>query len=123
MVTAQRVSHPNFAHGTNPASAVMAGMKVVPVKVTNEATSMSTTSRPDQAHADRLAALTVTYPSTHGVFEASIREIYEAIHAYGLVYMDGATQRLLGCVDRAISVLMFAISTLQDPSAFLTVSN
>jgi glycine dehydrogenase len=83
---------PNSAHGTNPASAVMAGMRVVPVAVDADGNIDVADLRAKAAqHADSLAALMVTYPSTHGVFEASIREICEIVHEHGgQVYLDGA---------------------------------
>jgi len=83
---------PQSAHGTNPASAVMAGLKVVVIKTDREGNIDIPDLRAQAAaHADRLAALMVTYPSTHGVFEAGIREICEIVHAHGgQVYMDGA---------------------------------
>jgi glycine dehydrogenase len=83
---------PSSAHGTNPASAIMSGMKVVIVKCDD----LGNIDRQDlatkaQEHADNLAALMVTYPSTHGVYESGIREICSIIHEYGgQVYMDGA---------------------------------
>ena len=83
---------PISAHGTNPASAVMAGMKVVVVK-SDEEGHIDVADLREKAHqySDSLAGLMVTYPSTHGVFEESIREICAVIHANGgLVYMDGA---------------------------------
>ncbi|MBM3918400.1 MAG: aminomethyl-transferring glycine dehydrogenase, partial [Sphingomonadales bacterium] len=83
---------PSSAHGTNPASAVMAGMQVV-VVACDERGNISLDDLKTQAsrNADRLAALMVTYPSTHGVFETTIREICSVIHEYGgQVYMDGA---------------------------------
>lgn len=83
---------PISAHGTNPASAVMAGMKVVVTKC-DEAGNIDVADLKEKAaaHKDDLAALMVTYPSTHGVFEESIKEICETIHQYGgQVYMDGA---------------------------------
>lgn len=83
---------PASAHGTNPASAVMAGMDVVVVKSDGEG-KIDVTDLTAKAvqYKDRLACLMVTYPSTHGVFEESIVEICEIIHAHGgLVYMDGA---------------------------------
>ncbi|GAB5496184.1 MAG: aminomethyl-transferring glycine dehydrogenase [Phycisphaerales bacterium] len=83
---------PTSAHGTNPATAVMAGMKVVPVKST-ELGDIDLDHLREQAHAhkDNLGALMVTYPSTHGVFEEGIREVCEIVHASGgQVYMDGA---------------------------------
>ncbi len=83
---------PTSAHGTNPASAVMAGMDVVAVKVTDQGeVDMDDLRAKAEQHADRLAALMITYPSTHGVFERTIREIADVVHANGgLVYMDGA---------------------------------
>ena len=83
---------PASAHGTNPASAVMAGMIVVPVACDAEGDISLTNLRAkaDEHKAD-LSCLMVTYPSTHGVFEETIREICEVIHAHGgQVYMDGA---------------------------------
>ncbi len=83
---------PASAHGTNPASAVMAGMKVVVTK-TNEEGNIDVNDLREKAelHKDNLAALMVTYPSTHGVFESAIKEITEIIHTNGgQVYMDGA---------------------------------
>jgi glycine dehydrogenase len=83
---------PVSAHGTNPASAVMAGMKVVPVKCDADGNidTADLNARAAQ-HADALAALMITYPSTHGVFEESIRDICNTIHHHGgQVYMDGA---------------------------------
>jgi glycine dehydrogenase len=83
---------PTSAHGTNPASAVMAGMRVVPVGCDRDGNiDLADLKAKAAQHADRLAALMVTYPSTHGVFEEGIREICETIHAHGgQVYMDGA---------------------------------
>ncbi len=83
---------PSSAHGTNPASAVMAGMKVVGVRCLDDGDIdlADLRAKADQ-HKDQLAALMVTYPSTHGVFEETIVEICELIHARGgQVYMDGA---------------------------------
>ena len=83
---------PSSAHGTNPASAVMAGMKVVVTKATEEGNiDVDDLREKAELHKDNLAALMVTYPSTHGVFESSIIEITEIIHNNdGQVYMDGA---------------------------------
>ncbi|GAC1647736.1 MAG: aminomethyl-transferring glycine dehydrogenase [Gemmatimonadaceae bacterium] len=83
---------PQSAHGTNPASAVMAGMKVVVVKTdTRGNIDLDDLRRKALAHRDHLAALMITYPSTHGVFEGSIREVCALTHAHGAqVYMDGA---------------------------------
>ncbi|MDE3741528.1 aminomethyl-transferring glycine dehydrogenase [Maribacter polysaccharolyticus] len=83
---------PASAHGTNPASAVMAGMKVVVTK-TDERGNIDIVDLEEKAklHSDNLAALMVTYPSTHGVFESSIKHITKIIHEHGgQVYMDGA---------------------------------
>ena len=83
---------PSSAHGTNPASAVMAGMKVVVTK-TDEKGNIDVADLEEKAklHSDKLAALMVTYPSTHGVFESSIKQITKLIHDHGgQVYMDGA---------------------------------
>jgi len=83
---------PVSAHGTNPASAVMAGMQVIGVKcdAAGNIDVADLTARATE-HRDKLAALMITYPSTHGVFEATIRSICEIIHeAGGQVYMDGA---------------------------------
>ena len=83
---------PTSAHGTNPASAVMAGMKVVAVKVDDAGNvDLADLEARAREHADRLAALMITYPSTHGVFETTIQEMADIVHANGgLVYMDGA---------------------------------
>ena len=83
---------PSSAHGTNPASAVMAGMKVVVTKA-SENGNIDVDDLREKAikHKDNLAALMVTYPSTHGVFESAIKEITQTIHNNGgQVYMDGA---------------------------------
>jgi len=83
---------PTSAHGTNPASAVMAGFKVVPVACLPDGDiDTADLDAKIAAHRDSLAALMVTYPSTHGVFEESIRDICQKVHdAGGQVYMDGA---------------------------------
>ncbi len=83
---------PSSAHGTNPASAVMAGMEVV-VVACDEMGNIDLADLEAKAvqHADRLAALMITYPSTHGVFEESVRDICAVVHRNGgQVYMDGA---------------------------------
>ncbi|RNC79349.1 MAG: glycine dehydrogenase (aminomethyl-transferring) [Balneola sp.] len=83
---------PSSAHGTNPASAVMAGMDVV-VVATDKYGNISTEDLAEKAekYSDRLAALMITYPSTHGVFEHKVKEFCEIIHQHGgQVYMDGA---------------------------------
>lgn len=83
---------PKSAHGTNPASAVMAGFKVVVVECDRDGNvDLEDLKRLAGVHSAELAALMVTYPSTHGVFESAIKEICAIIHAHGgQVYMDGA---------------------------------
>ena len=83
---------PQSAHGTNPASAVMAGLRVVVLSCDDNGNiDMGDLRQKAEQHAENLAALMVTYPSTHGVFEEPIKEICEIIHAHGgQVYMDGA---------------------------------
>ena len=83
---------PNSAHGTNPASAVMAGREVVVVATDKHGNiSMEDLTEKAEQYSNRLAALMVTYPSTHGVFEHRIKDICELIHQHGgQVYMDGA---------------------------------
>jgi len=83
---------PSSAHGTNPASAVMAGYRVVVVQCDDKGNIDLTDLRSKaEEHKNSLGALMVTYPSTHGVFEESIKEICEIVHAHGgQVYMDGA---------------------------------
>jgi glycine dehydrogenase len=83
---------PTSAHGTNPASAHMAGMDVIPVGCDADGNvDLADLRAKAERHAERLAAIMVTYPSTHGVFEASIRSICEIVHANGgQVYLDGA---------------------------------
>lgn len=83
---------PSSAHGTNPATAVMAGMKVVVTKSTDEGNiDVDDLREKAELHKDNLSCLMVTYPSTHGVYESAIREITKIIHDNGgQVYMDGA---------------------------------
>ncbi len=83
---------PASAHGTNPASAVMAGMKVVPVACDADGNIDIADLRARVGkHASQLAALMITYPSTHGVFESGVRDICNIVHEHGgQVYMDGA---------------------------------
>ena len=83
---------PISAHGTNPASAVVAGMKVVTVKCDEKGNvDVADLKAKCADHKDDLAAIMITYPSTHGVFEESIKEICDTVHEFGgLVYMDGA---------------------------------
>ncbi len=91
---------PSSAHGTNPASAAMAGMKIEVVKCDIQGNVELDDLRNKAAkHGERLAALMITYPSTHGVFEEDIREICAVVHEYGgQVYLDGANlNALVGC--------------------------
>ncbi|MDB6148019.1 MAG: hypothetical protein JWO45_1683, partial [Spartobacteria bacterium] len=83
---------PQSAHGTNPASAVMAGFKVVAVATLKDGDiDLADLRAKADAHAQDLAALMVTYPSTHGVFEPTIRDICDVVHSHGgQVYLDGA---------------------------------
>ncbi len=88
---------PSSAHGTNPASAVMAGMQVVVVKCDEQGNiDVDDLRAKAESHSDNLAATMVTYPSTHGVFEASIKTICDIIHEHGgQVYMDGANMNAM----------------------------
>src|SRR5437867_11106305 len=83
---------PNSAHATNPASAVMAGLRVLPVGCdANGNVDLTDLRQKAAAHRDDLAALMITYPSTHGVFEEAIKEICQIVHEHGgQIYMDGA---------------------------------
>ncbi|MDG2090163.1 MAG: aminomethyl-transferring glycine dehydrogenase [Gammaproteobacteria bacterium] len=82
---------PSSAHGTNPASAQMCGMKVVVVKCDDHDIDLDDLRQKAEQHKDDLAAIMVTYPSTHGVFEESIKELCGIVHDHGgQVYMDGA---------------------------------
>lgn len=83
---------PSSAHGTNPASAAMAGMKVVVVKCDDDGNiDMADLKSKVEQHSTNLAALMITYPSTHGVFEETVTQICDLIHEHGgQVYMDGA---------------------------------
>lgn len=83
---------PSSAHGTNPASAAMAGMQIIIVDCDeNGNISVDDLRKKAEEHRDELACFMITYPSTHGVFEAAVKEMSEIIHANGgLVYMDGA---------------------------------
>ncbi|MGA0198291.1 MAG: glycine dehydrogenase (aminomethyl-transferring), partial [Prochlorotrichaceae cyanobacterium] len=88
---------PQSAHGTNPASAVMAGMKVVPVRCDDQGNvDVADLRSKAEQHRENLSALMMTYPSTHGVFEHSVREICQIIHDNGgQVYLDGANLNAL----------------------------
>src|SRR5690606_34207809 len=83
---------PTSAHGTNPASAAIAGLTVVAVKCDEQGNIDVPDLRAKASeHAPRLAAIMLTYPSTHGVFEEAVTEICQIVHAHGgQVYMDGA---------------------------------
>jgi glycine dehydrogenase len=88
---------PSSAHGTNPASAQMAGMQVVVVACDEQGNvDIADLKAKAEKHADKLAAIMITYPSTHGVFEANVREICEIVHAHGgQVYVDGANMNAM----------------------------
>jgi glycine dehydrogenase len=82
---------PTSAHGTNPASAVLAGLRVVTVATKAGLIDIDDLKVKLAQHSNELAAIMITYPSTHGVYEAGIKEIIELVHQHGgLVYMDGA---------------------------------
>jgi glycine dehydrogenase len=83
---------PSSAHGTNPASAAMAGMQIVIVECDEKGNiNVSDLEKKAEEHKDNLAGFMITYPSTHGVFESAVKEMSDIIHANGgLVYMDGA---------------------------------
>ena len=83
---------PRSAHGTNPASAQMVGLKVVPIECNLEGNiSIKDLKEKTELHKDKLSAIMITYPSTHGVFESSVTEVCKIVHeAGGLVYIDGA---------------------------------
>ncbi|MGO1973832.1 MAG: aminomethyl-transferring glycine dehydrogenase [Propionibacteriaceae bacterium] len=88
---------PSSAHGTNAASAVMAGMKVVVVKATDDGSvDLDDLTAKIEKHRDELSSIMITYPSTHGVFEESITDICDLVHeAGGQVYVDGANLNAL----------------------------
>jgi len=88
---------PTSAHGTNPASAVVAGFKVVPVACDHRGNiDIADLKLKTLQHRERLGAMMITYPSTHGVFEAGVREMCQIVHAHGgLVYMDGANMNAM----------------------------
>jgi glycine dehydrogenase len=88
---------PSSAHGTNPASAQMAGMQVVVVACDEQGNvDIADLKAKADKHAANLAAIMITYPSTHGVFEANVREICEIVHAHGgQVYVDGANMNAM----------------------------
>jgi glycine dehydrogenase len=88
---------PSSAHGTNPATANMAGMRVVVVACDeNGNVDVADLKAKAEQHSDKLAAIMITYPSTHGVFETAVREITEIVHTYGgQVYIDGANMNAM----------------------------
>ena len=93
---------PSSAHGTNPASAIMAGMKVVIVKC-DESGNIDIDDLKSKAekHADKLSAIMVTYPSTHGVFEVEIKQVCDITHTHGgQVYLDGANLNAMVGITR-----------------------
>ena len=93
---------PTSAHGTNPASAQMVGMKVVAVKsAANGDVDLDDFRAKAEAHSDRLAACMITYPSTHGVFEETVQEVCRITHAHGgQVYLDGANMNAMVGLSR-----------------------
>jgi glycine dehydrogenase len=93
---------PTSAHGTNPASAQMVGMKVVPVKsAANGDVDLDDFRAKAEQHSDRLAACMITYPSTHGVFEETVEEVCRITHEHGgQVYLDGANMNAMVGVAR-----------------------
>ena len=97
---------PSSAHGTNPASAVMAGMRVVVVRCDADGNiDLDDLTAKAEQHAERLAAMMVTYPSTHGVFEERIRELCDIVHAHGAqVYMDGANMNAMVGICRPAEI-------------------
>ena len=88
---------PESAHGTNPASAVMAGMKVVGISCDDSGNiDLEDLKAKAASHSSQLAAIMITYPSTHGVFEEAIKEVCEIVHSHGgQVYMDGANMNAM----------------------------
>ena len=116
---------PSSAHGTNAASAVMAGMKVVVVKASADGSvDLDDLRTKIDIHRDELAAIMVTYPSTHGVFEEGIVELCDLVHeAGGQVYVDGANlNALLGLARPGGSAPTSATSTCTRRSASRTVA-
>ena len=93
---------PTSAHGTNPASAVMAGMEVVAVNCDDQGNiDLNDLKQKAEKHQETLSSLMVTYPSTHGVFEEHIQEVCQVVHdAGGQVYLDGANLNAQVCVCR-----------------------
>lgn len=83
---------PTSAHGTNPATAQICGMKIIPIHCDEDGNILAEeVEEKAKQYADRLSCIMITYPSTHGVFEESVKDICDTIHHYGgQVYMDGA---------------------------------
>lgn len=116
---------PASAHGTNPASAAMAGMKIVTVACDDKGNiDVGDLKAKAQEHSSELAGMMITYPSTHGVFESRIREIVDAVHdAGGQVYMDGANMNARwGSRTRDTSAPTSATSTCTRPSPCRTAA-
>ncbi len=116
---------PSSAHGTNPASAAVAGMKVVITECDeNGNVDLADLTEKAERHSHELAALMVTYPSTHGVFEESITDICELIHSHGgQVYVDGANlNALVGIAAPVNSAPMFRTSIYIKPFVFRTAA-
>ena len=125
ITTEMYVLIPASAHGTNPASAAMAGMEIIVTK-TMENGNIDVEDLRAKAiqHKDNLSALMVTYPSTHGFFESAIIEITNIIHENGgLVYMDGANMNAqVGLTNPAtIGADVLSLKLTQNFSLFLTV--
>ena len=97
---------PESAHGTNPASAIMCGMEVIVVKCDSEGNiDIEDLKNKAQKHQNNLAALMITYPSTHGVFESTVQKICKIIHDHkGQVYMDGANLNAMVGVSRVSDI-------------------
>ncbi len=97
---------PSSAHGTNPASAVMAGMKVVVVDCDAEGNiDMEILGRLTEEHGQNLAAIMITYPSTHGVFEEKVRDLVNMVHGRGgQVYLDGANMNAMTGIGSAATI-------------------
>ena len=116
---------PSSAHGTNAASAVMAGMKVVVVKASDDGSvDLDDLLAKCDQHAETLAAIMVTYPSTHGAYEDSITDLCKIVHDHGgQVYVDGANlNALLGLPGRASSAATSRTSTCTRRSASRTAA-
>ena len=116
---------PSSAHGTNPATAVMVGMEVVVVRCDDDGNiDVADLKAKAEQHSQNLAALMVTYPSTHGVFEEAIQEICQIVHSHGgQVYMDGANMNAqVGSAAPATWAPTSATSTSTRPSASPTAA-